>query len=90
MTTASEYVGKWNKYGQCLVIRSEYAHLPHVSYTYHDGGGMVAGHGPVFPGKSVEESIPSSRYDQFHAVPVELFDDRPSDASIYAAWHPVA
>ena len=50
-----EFKGMWNKYGQCVVVDAETAHLPHVNVHWYDGIGMC-GTCAVLPGETNEDA----------------------------------
>ena len=79
---ASPYIGMWTKRRQCVVVLREQAHLPHVFYTFWDGGGYCGGWFAVLPGQTTESAAlahPRSGYERFRcSAPEFLSSEYPS------------
>ena len=77
------YVGKWNKHRQCIVVRAETAHLPHVEVIWYLAGMHEGAVVPVLDGQTPEQAAQAVLERHAHKTgswrPIELFDDCPPD-----------
>lgn len=79
----SKLVGLWNRYGQCLVVKAETAHLPHVEARWYEGGIWACGVTAILPDETAEQAaqrvpwhkVPFHYRDTFEAKEVELRAD---------------
>ncbi len=56
VSETSPYTGIWNEWQQCIITRTEHADLPHIHYSWYDGGCYVGGWIAVLPGETDEQA----------------------------------
>ncbi|MDP6424610.1 MAG: hypothetical protein QGG14_07695 [Planctomycetota bacterium] len=85
MTTSndSKYVGKWNKHGQCKIVKAASAHLPHIEVNWYLAGMGQCMIVAVPEGKTAREAAIAAMegvaYKTRSYRGIELFDEHPSN-----------